>query len=213
MAGLIIFLRTKEEDNIYPASGEALAQDSDSGDYIKWVDFTVSYEALCRAYVWDVDTHGTTHEVDWIELLAYTAAKTGGEFGSKALSVLEKAAEALSEGECSIEELTGDLKYYSYYHEAYDAVLGGMVGEYEEEMEDENGEMRYQSRYGLKAYFPLARGFDYSHYDDFGVGRSYGYKRKHLGHDMMGLTGTPIRIINGIRIQFQGCHRQGRISL
>ena len=25
-------------------------------DYIKWVDFTVSYEALCQAYDWDVDT-------------------------------------------------------------------------------------------------------------------------------------------------------------
>ena len=200
----------RQGEAAFSASGQAATAEQ---DYIKWVDFTVSYEALCRAYAWDVDTHGTTHEVDWIELLAYTAAKTGGEFDNKALSVLEKAAEALSEGESSIEELTGDLKYYSYYHEAYDAVLGGMVGEYEEEMEDENGEMKYQSRYGLKAYFPLARGFDYSHYDDFGVGRSYGYKRKHLGHDMMGLTGTPIRIINGIRIQFQGCHRQGRISL
>ena len=45
--------------------------------YIKWVDFTVSYEALCSAYEWDVKTHGTEHEVHWVELLAYTAAKTG----------------------------------------------------------------------------------------------------------------------------------------
>ena len=47
-------------------------------DYIKWVDFTVSYEALCSAYDWDVKTHGTEHEVHWVELLAYTAARTGG---------------------------------------------------------------------------------------------------------------------------------------
>ena len=25
-------------------------------EYIKWVDFNVSYEALCEAYQWDVDT-------------------------------------------------------------------------------------------------------------------------------------------------------------
>ena len=25
--------------------------------YIKWVDFNVSYEALCEAYKWDVDTY------------------------------------------------------------------------------------------------------------------------------------------------------------
>ena len=42
-------------------------------DYIKWVDFTVSYEALCKAYEWDVETHGTHFEIDWVELLAYTA--------------------------------------------------------------------------------------------------------------------------------------------
>lgn len=35
-------------------------------DYIKWVDFTVSYEALCQAYDWDVDTFDTEHHVEWI---------------------------------------------------------------------------------------------------------------------------------------------------
>lgn len=29
---------------------------------------------------------------------------------------------------------------------------------------------------------------------DFGVGRDFGYKRQHLGHDMMGLIGTPTEI-------------------
>ena len=67
-------------------------------DYIKWVDFTVSYEALCRAYEWDVKTHESEHSVDWVELLAYTAAKTGGEFDRDALKTLDKAAEKLSEG-------------------------------------------------------------------------------------------------------------------
>lgn len=47
-------------------------------DYIKWVDFTISYDALCKAYEWDVKTHDTEHEICWVELLAYTAAKTGG---------------------------------------------------------------------------------------------------------------------------------------
>ena len=95
-------------------------------DYIKWVDFTVSYEALCKAYDWDVDTHDTEHPVSWIELLAYTAARTGGEFNKKALSILEDTAEKLCDGETTMEELTKDMKYYSYYKEAYTAVLGGI---------------------------------------------------------------------------------------
>jgi len=86
------------------------------------------------------------------------------------------------------------MDYYDYYLEAYEAVLGGMVGEYEMETEAEDGTRSFETRYGLKAFSPIARGFDYSDYDDFGSSRSYGYKRPHLGHDMMGQIGTPICI-------------------
>ena len=194
--------------------GEAVSRESASSkvllieeDYIKWVDFTVSYEALCQAYEWDVETHGTEHELDWVELLAYTAAKTGGDFGKEALKTMDKAAERLSEGECTMEELTEDLKYYAYYHEAYDAAIGGLTGEYREEDPEKAG--AYVDRYGLKGYFPLARGFDYTHYDDFGAGRSYGYKRKHLGHDMMGLVGTPIIAVESGVVTALGWNQYG----
>lgn len=177
--------------------------------YIKWVDFNVSYEALCAAYDWDVNTHGTGHEVHWIELLAYTAAKTGGTFDKAALKILNQTGGAVSAGEYSIEEKGKDLKYYSYYMEAYTAVLGGMVGEFEEEAVDENGKSSFSAKYGLKAFFPLAKGFDYSDYDDFGAGRSYGYKRKHLGHDMMGQTGTPVIAVESGVIEALGWNQYG----
>ena len=118
----------------YQEQREALRESSSSrvlrieDDYIKWVDFTVSYEALCQAYDWDMETHGTEHEIDWVELLAYTAARTGGEFGKDALKTMDRAAEKLSNGESTMEELTEDLKYYGYYKEAYDAAIGGLVG-------------------------------------------------------------------------------------
>ena len=178
-------------------------------DYIKWVDFTVSYEALCKAYEWDVDTHGTEHEICWIELLAYTASRTGGSFGKDALKIMDKGAKALSQGEETIESLTADMKYYTYYKEAYDAVLGGLVGEYREECVDEAGNVSYVDKYGLKGYFPLARGFDYTHYDDFGAGRSYGYQRRHLGHDMMGLVGTPIIAVESGTVEALGWNQYG----
>lgn len=196
-------LRTEETSEALIVSSSA------KGDYIKWVDFTVSYEALCEAYAWDVDTHGTAHEISWIELLAYTAARTGGGFDKKALSILKETAEQLAEGETTIKELTEDMKYYPYYLEAYTAVLGGMVGEYEAEEEDENGQKCFRKKYGLKAYFPLARGFEYNHYDDFGAGRSYGYQRKHLGHDMMGQTGTPIVAIESGTVEALGWNQYG----
>ena len=178
-------------------------------DYIKWVDFTVSYEALCQAYDWDVDTFDTEHHVEWIPLLAYTAARTGGEFDKKALKILNETAEKLAEGEAEIETLTKDMKYYPYYLEAYSAALGGLVGEYEAEGIGEDGQSTWQKKYGLKGYCPIARGFDYTHYDDFGAGRSYGYKRRHLGHDMMGQVGTPIIAVESGYVEALGWNQYG----
>ena len=100
-------------------------------DYIKWVDFTVSYEALCKAYEWDVETHGSENELNWIELLAYAAARTGGVFEKDALTRIDNAAKEISSGGTTMEELTADLQYYPYYLEAYTAAIGGLVGEYQ----------------------------------------------------------------------------------
>ena len=175
-------------------------------DYIKWVDFTVSYEAMCKAYEWDVKSHDTEYPISWVELLAVTAAKSGGKFEKADLKTLDKTAKALTEGEKTLEELTKDLKYYSYYKEAYDAAIGGLVGEYECEV---SGEDQYEKVYGLKGYFPLAQGFDYTHYDDFGASRSYGYKRRHLGHDMMGLVGTPITAVESGVVEALGWNQYG----
>ena len=203
-----------EEDSKEPGKAwgeEALdtAVLSTENGFIKWVDFTVSYEALCEAYEIAVDTYDTEHPVGFVELLSYTAAKTGGEFDKSALKTLKKAGAALLSGETTMEELTKDLKYYAYYREAYGAVLDGMVGTFQEECFDEGGGSCYRTVYGLKAFFPLAKGFDYSHYDDFGAGRSYGYKRKHLGHDMMGQIGTPIISIESGYVEALGWNQYG----
>ncbi len=208
-----IFANLQIEDNTAGSTEDAnSAEEPAEDDYIKWVDFTVSYEALCRAYEWDVETHGTAHEVHWIELLAYTAAKTGAVFDNKALEILEKSAQECDNGVSNIAELTKELKYYAYYLEAYTAVLGGLVGTYQAETvhpDGTSGTGNFETRYGLKAYLPIARGFEYTHYDDFGNGRSYGYKRRHLGHDMMGQTGTPIVAIESGVVEALGWNQYG----
>ena len=184
----------------------------DEKQQIKWVDFDVTYEALCLAYDWDVKTHGQEVHIGWVEILAYLGTKYGGDFKSYE-KCLEKDMNALvkklTEEGCSMEELTEEMKYYDYYLEAYGAVLGGLVGDYEIEVMDENGEKSWEKRYGLKGYFPIAKGFEYTHYDDFGSGRSYGYKRKHLGHDMMGQTGTPIIAVESGTVEALGWNQYG----
>ncbi|MBO5145864.1 MAG: hypothetical protein J6C19_10080 [Lachnospiraceae bacterium] len=175
---------------LYESRTEGITAVQTSGDYIKWVDFNVSSEALKKACLLDVESYENEVHLDWITLLAYAAVRGGGRFDSKSLTYIEDIAGQLSDGELTSQDLGEKYQYFSYYYEAYSAVLGGMLGEYE--IENETGE--YEKKYGLKAFSPIAKGFAYQDYDDFGVSRSFGFKRQHLGHDMMGLIGTPTRI-------------------
>ena len=194
------------------AESESWVQEALSDGYIKWVDFNVSYEALCLAYEWDVNTWGKEVHIDWVEMLAYLGARYGGDFSSndkKLAKDVAKLAEQLIEEGVTMEELTKDMQYYAYYKEAYGAVLGGMVGEYEIEEADENGNKVWKRVYGLKAFSPIARGFEYTHYADFGSNRSYGYQRPHLGHDMMGQIGTPIIAVESGYVEAIGWNQYG----
>ena len=106
------------------AEQEVFWELDDSGDTtIKWVDFQVPCEALKKAYRYDVGTYEKEPHIDWIDLLALTAARSGGNFTQKALQDMDKMAAQFVEGESTLEELTKELKYFSYYREAYDAVL------------------------------------------------------------------------------------------
>ena len=155
-----------------------------SAEPIRWVDFQVPYESMKYAMDRDIATFDEEKHISWIDILAVAACRTGGKCG---LSSVKKAATDLK-GERSPEELLGNLaKYYDYYHQAYDAALGGLLGSFAIESEGQ-----WKSQYGLKAFSPVAAGYGYSHCDDFGASRSFGFRRKHLGNDLMGGLGTPI---------------------
>lgn len=180
-------------------------------EFIKWAEFNVSSDALSVAYQYDVESQATDIKLNWIELLAYAGCKCGGEFNSKATKEIKNIAKVLQSGESTMSDLTKDLKNYSYYLEVYNAVLDGYVGEYEIEESDgtDSGKKVWVKKYGLKAFSPIAKGFPYSGYDDFGVSRSYGYQRNHLGHDMMGQTGTPIIAVESGYIEAIGWNQYG----
>lgn len=249
-------------------------------DYIKWVDFNVTSEAMTQAFRYDVATCQQEPHLNWVEMLAYLGARYGGDFSRYAPSDMDRLAERLKNGETMV-ELTKELKHYPYYLNAYGAVLNGMVGYYEIEIpeseapafaltdseihegdpsapaaqntgdgqeegnaagqsdegasgqaeengasnesgtENSHGETKvvpltpdgqrkvWVTKYGLKAFHPLAKNFPYSHYDDFGVSRSYGYRRQHLGHDMMGQTGTPVVAVESGYVEAIGWNQYG----
>ena len=180
-----------------------------SGDYIKWVEFNASTQALQKACRMDIESYQEKVHLDWITLLAYAAVRGGGEFDDKSLKYIDEIAAELTSQTVSREDLADKYKYFNYYYEAYGAVLSGMLGEYEIEEETKEGVVKWNRQYGLKAYSPIAAGFDYQHYDDFGAARSFGYRRPHLGHDMMGLVGTPIIATESGYVDALGWNRYG----
>ncbi|HHW46693.1 MAG TPA: M23 family metallopeptidase [Clostridiales bacterium] len=192
--------------NLVFAAGSSLYKDG----IIQWVDFNVSYEALEKAMKLDIESYGKEVKLDWIEMLAYCAAKNGGNFKRFKTSQLDNLAKQLKEGK-TMEELTKDLKYYPYYLEAYSAVLSGFLGEFEIEVKDEASETgkKWIKKYGLKAFCPIAKNYYFSHYDDFGNKRDYGFTRKHLGNDLMGSVGTPIIAVESGIVEALGWNQYG----
>lgn len=202
--------------------------------FIKWVDFNVTSEAMKQAFRYDVDTCQSEIHLDWIQLLAYLGARYGGDFSryqSKDMSTLTKR---LLAGE-QMATITADMKYYTYYLEAYTAVLGGMVGKYQIEIpaanvptwalqdaaalpeegsqaspnnSEKTGNI-WVTKYGLKAFSPIAKNYPYHDFDDFGVARSYGFRRQHLGHDMMGQVGTPVIAVESGYVEALGWNQYG----
>ncbi len=189
----------------------AIATNSDNeSDFIKWVDFHVTSQALKLTADLDIKSHNNNEEIkyNWIELLAYLACIYGGNFKNFNENDLNKIVENLKNGK-SIEELTSTLTFYNYYFEAYSAVLGGFIGNYSVEVLNSDNQKVFENRYGLKVFLPIAKNYYFTHYKDFGNSRSYGFKRTHLGNDLMGSIGTPIIAVESGTVEQLGWNQYG----
>ena len=168
---------------------------------IQWVDFSVPYESLEYAMNADIESYEKEKHLGWIEILSVAACMSGGKCP---LSTMKKAVQTLK-GDKPPEGILGSAyKNYDYYNAAYTAVLGGLLGSFAVEIDG-----KWLPTYGLKAFAPIASGYGYGHCDDFGNDRSFGFKRKHLGHDMMGSVGTPIVAVEGGVVEAMGWNRYG----
>ena len=180
-----------------------------TGANIKWVDFDVTYEALKDAMEMDISTYDKDIHAGWVDGLAYLGAKYGGDFSLYQKKDLDRFLEQLQNGQ-ELEDFTKNMEYFPYYQKAYGAVLNGLLGYYKLELPDEDGNgTHWVQRYGLKAFSPIAEGYGYSDFDDFGESRSYGYSRQHLGHDMMAATGTPVIAVEGGTVEALGWNQYG----
>lgn len=169
--------------------------------FIRYAEFNVPYAALERALEDDIACEGA---VSWIDVLACLSAKYGGEWKRYKAADMDALLERLHKGE-PVEAVAEGFPYFGYFRQVYGAVLGGFVGWHLQEGKDG----RWSVRYGLTAYSPIAEGYWYNHFDDFGASRSYGFRRRHLGHDMMGSVGTPVVAVEGGTVEALGWNQYG----
>ena len=173
-----------------------------NGDgFIRYAEFNVPYAALDRALRDDIACQG---EVSWVDVLSLLAAKYGGEWKRYKPADMDALLERLHGGE-SVESAAEGMQYFGYFRQVYGAVLDGFAGWHLQELEDD----RWEVRYGLTAFSPLAEGYWYTHFNDFGASRSYGYRRRHLGHDMMGSVGTPVISVETGTVEAMGWNQYG----
>ena len=247
---LIIFIILATSISLFYSFATNESNEQQQKDYIKWVDFNVTSEALKLTAKLDIESHNNDENIkyNWIELLAYLACKNGGNFKNFKSKDLDDLVSKIKNGE-TIEDLTKTMKFYDYYYEAYSAVLSGFIGNYSIEISsstnqntnlkdnknlkdnstfndskntsnDENSnvnsdkislnsEKSFENKYGLKAFLPIAKNYGFSHYDDFGNSRSYGFKRTHLGNDLMGSIGTPIIAVESGVVEHLGWNQYG----
>ncbi|MDR0890352.1 MAG: M23 family metallopeptidase [Oscillospiraceae bacterium] len=177
-------------------------------DCIKWVDFKVGYPALRQALDIDIASQGEEMPLDWVDILALAATRAGGD--KVTVRAVNAAAKELRGDKSPAEFLGTNYKLFAYYQEAYGAVLGGLVGHYAiEKTDEESGLTVLVPAYGLKAFSPIAAGYYYTHYDDFGNSRNYGFSRRHLGNDLLGSLGTPIIAVESGTVEAMGWNQYG----
>ncbi|MCL2228251.1 MAG: M23 family metallopeptidase [Firmicutes bacterium] len=172
------------------------SQESIEKSNIRWIDFNASSKIIKKAQ--SAHKKFLENQIDNIgtcELLAFVATKNGNKFNFKTDGpVLDKLVGEIKAGNTASLDKYADNKYFKYYVESFHAVLDGII-------DPLTG--------NTIGFHPIAKDFWHTGYDDFGVGRSYGFKRKHLGHDLFGGVGTPIIAVEGGTITELGWNRYG----
>ena len=207
MAILVLVLAMTAGVGVISKSGDT-TQVTAQKSYIRWFEMNVCLSALEDAMNLDIETYDKLYHISWIDTLSYLACKNGNNWAKYSEKDINAMIEKLGDI-YTVDDLMSGNKYYSFYKESFSATLGGLLGQYEKQAPDGQGGKKTVSGYGLVAYLPVAEGFSYSHSDDFGNARSYGYKRLHLGHDMMGYVGTPIVAVEGGTVECIGWNQYG----
>ena len=182
-------------------------QTASQSKFIKWMSFDIPDNALEKAMNLDVKSYGTACHINWVEILAYLGAKYGGNWKQYKAADMDAVVKKLQNG-YDIGSITAKMKNYNFFYQTYSAVLGNFLGNYNTTVPSASGNT-IQQKYGMTVFSPIAKGYSYNHYDDFGDSRSFGFRRPHTGNDLLGSIGTPIIAVESGYVESIGWNRYG----
>lgn len=171
---------------------------------IKYIDFSPTLEVLKDTMDADISSHQLKekNEINWINALSYLGTRYGGNFKRYQKKHLKDYIKKIKNEE---EIEISNKKLYEYYVRAYSSILTGVLGEKEFKKKDDT----IVKEYGIKISSPIPRGHPFTHYDDFGARRTFGFRRPHLGHDLFCAIGTPVLAVEEGDIEIMGWNKFG----
>ena len=108
------------------------ARNTDEKEYIRWAEMNVPLSALKDTMQLDISTFDKLYHISWTDSLSYLACKNGNSWSGYKKSQLDNMLEELGDI-YTIDDLMRDNKYFSYYKETFEAMLGGFLSEYEKQ--------------------------------------------------------------------------------
>ena len=104
LTGIFLIISiTLTADAVTPSALAAEAQEQPKKNFIKWVDFNVPCAAMKKAISLDIASQDKDVKLNFIEMLAYIAARNGNDFSRYKDAQLEELAEKLRSGKTMAE--------------------------------------------------------------------------------------------------------------
>ncbi len=196
------------------AKYEAANQEKNFKQYKKLSNAVVPLKVMEKALKEDIKSQEGNKLVKFTTLISLLAAKYYGDWDEYSEKDLEYFVNRLNSGE-TVEELKQSYKNYEYFNLFYETLFSEFIGKYKiSKQKNEKSVPIFEEKYGLKAYSPIAYGFDVNFCDDFDNETNFARQKGHFGNDIAVKKGTPfVAVESGIVSKVEKKEYMSRVEI
>lgn len=173
------------------AKYEASVKKENFEQYKTLANFNIPLKVMDKALRADIESAKDKGNVKFISIIVLLASKYDGDWNKYKEQDMDEIISRLKNDES--EQCVGQLyRNYSYFKLFYYSLLCEFVGSYKISDEVKLGKnIKFQKKYGLKAYSPIAYGYVTNFCDDFDNELNFAKQKGHFGNDIAVKKGTP----------------------